>query len=73
MGRVASTPADYHVEDNESCLTALIDQVRARPNGTLFIRPQGNDWVEVRKEWDHERGCYVDGVHGDIGLLGTLQ
>ena len=50
MGRVASTPADYHVEDNESCLTALIDQVRARPNGTLFIRPQGNDWVEVSAE-----------------------
>ncbi|WKD58888.1 AMP-dependent synthetase/ligase [Corynebacterium caspium] len=41
------TPAKYTVEENETCLTALMDQVKARPYGVLFNRPVNFDWVNV--------------------------
>lgn len=41
------TSAEYDVRPGESVLTALIDQVRARPFGVLFTRPANYEWVNV--------------------------
>lgn len=44
---ISSTKAKYTVKEGETCLTALIDQVKARPFGVLFTRPQNYEWVNV--------------------------
>lgn len=41
------TPATYDVRENETCLTALINQVQARPFGVLFHKPANYEWVNV--------------------------
>lgn len=42
-----SVKAEYTIGKNETCLTALIDQVKARPYGVLFSRPANFEWVNV--------------------------
>lgn len=73
---ITSTKAKYTVHEGESCLTALIDQVRARPFGVLFTRPQNYEWVNVTAEefleevFDVAKGLIAMGVEpGDRVIL----
>lgn len=42
-----SVPAEFSIGENETCLTALIAQVKARPYGVLFSRPADFEWINV--------------------------
>ncbi len=39
--------AEYTIGEHETCLTALIDQVKSRPFGVLYSRPANYEWVNV--------------------------
>lgn len=45
-----SEPAQYTIGESETCLTALLDQVKARPYGVLFTKPANFEWVNVTAE-----------------------
>lgn len=45
--REFTVEAEYTIGENETCLTALIDQVKTRPYGVLFTRPANFEWVNV--------------------------
>ena len=41
------TPAQFTIEPGETCLTALMDTAKKRPNGVMFTRPANYEWVNV--------------------------
>ncbi|MDD7582432.1 MULTISPECIES: long-chain fatty acid--CoA ligase [unclassified Corynebacterium] len=41
------TPAEFEIEEGETCLTALIATAKARPHGVMFTRPANYEWVNV--------------------------
>ena len=63
-----STPAKYEVGPSETCLTALIDQVKARPYGVMFTKPQNFEWVSVTAQefldevYEVAKGFIANGV-----------
>lgn len=75
------TPADYTIDEGETCLTALMDQVKARPYGVLFMRPVSFDWVNVTaQEFLDEvfavaKGLIAAGVqqHDRVALLSATR
>lgn len=44
------SPANFEIKEGETCLTALLDSVKARPYGVLFTRPKNYEWVNVTAE-----------------------
>ncbi|WP_080793863.1 AMP-dependent synthetase/ligase [Corynebacterium pacaense] len=76
-----TTPAQYTVGEHETCLSALIDQVRARPYGILFSRPANYEWVNVTAQdfldevFEVAKGIISTGVaQGDrVALLANTR
>lgn len=75
------SPANFEIQEGESCLTALLDSARARPYGVLFTRPRNYEWVNVtaeefvREVYDVAKGLIANGVQqGDrIALLSATR
>lgn len=75
------TPADYDVAPQETCLTALLDTVKARPYGVLFTRPANYEWVNVTAQdfieevFEVAKGLIHNGVQpGDrVALLSDTR
>ncbi|MCX7444237.1 long-chain fatty acid--CoA ligase [Corynebacterium sp. P7003] len=76
-----SVPAKYEVGPGETCLTALIDQVKTRPYGVMFTRPQNFEWVSVTARefldevYEVAKGFIANGVkQGDrVALLSETR
>lgn len=76
-----SEPAQYTIGESETCLTALLDQVKARPYGVLFTKPANFEWVNVTaQEFQDEvfavaKGIIATGVEqGDrVALLANTR
>ena len=75
------TPAQFDIEEGETCLTAMLDTAKARPHGVMFTRPANYEWVNVTaKEFVEEvyavaKGLIASGVEqGDrIALISTTR
>lgn len=75
------TPAEYEIAEGETCLTALMDQAKARPHGVLFTRPANYEWVNVTAKdfvdevFEVAGGLIACGVeHGDrVALMSTTR
>ncbi|MFP7364336.1 long-chain fatty acid--CoA ligase [Corynebacterium callunae] len=58
-----STPAQYTIGEADTCLTALLDQVKARPYGVLFTKPANFEWVNVTaQEFQDEVFAVAKGI-----------
>lgn len=74
-------PAKYTIGESETCLTALLDQIKTRPYGVLFSKPANYEWVNVTaKEFQDEvfevaKGIISVGVEqGDrVALLSNTR
>ena len=74
-------PAKYTIGESETCLTALLDQIKTRPYGVLFSKPANFEWVTVTaKEFQDEvfevaKGIISVGVEqGDrVALLSNTR
>ncbi|BAU96623.1 acyl-CoA synthetase [Corynebacterium suranareeae] len=56
-------PAQYTIGESETCLTALLDQIKARPYGVLFSKPANFEWVNVTaKEFQDEVFAVAKGI-----------
>lgn len=70
------TPAGYELDPDDTVLKLLFAQVKARPHGVMFTRPQNYEWVNVTaKEFADEvtevaKGLIANGVQaGDRVVL----
>lgn len=70
------TPATYDLDPDDTVLKMLFAQVKARPHGVMFTRPQNYEWVNVTaKEFEAEvievaKGLIANGVKaGDRVVL----
>lgn len=70
------TPAGYALDPDDTVLKLLFAQVKARPHGVMFTRPQNYEWVNVTaKEFRDEvievaKGLIANGVQaGDRVVL----
>ena len=70
------TPAEFEIEPNETCLTAMMDMARARPHGVMFTRPANYEWVNVtakefvREVFDVAKGLISAGIElGDRVII----
>lgn len=76
-----TTPANYEVRPGETCLTAMINQVHARPFGVLFTRPANYEWINVTARefldevYEVAKGLIAAGVEqGDrVALLSNTR
>lgn len=76
-----STPAEYTIGRKETCLTAMLAMVHARPYGVMFTRPKSFEWVNVTaREFADEvfevaKGLIANGVQkGDrVALLSETR
>ncbi|WP_089158576.1 AMP-dependent synthetase/ligase [Corynebacterium glutamicum] len=74
-------PAKYTIGESETCLTALLDQIKTRPYGVLFSKPANYEWVNVTaKEFQDEvfavaKGIISVGVEqgGRVALLSNTR
>lgn len=58
-----SEPAQYTIGESETCLTALLDQVKSRPYGVLFSKPANFEWVNVTaQEFQDEVFAVAKGI-----------
>ncbi|EOA63304.1 acyl-CoA synthetase [Corynebacterium glutamicum MT] len=56
-------PAKYTIGESETCLTALLDQIKTRPYGVLFSKPANYEWVNVTaKEFQDEVFAVAKGI-----------
>lgn len=56
-------PAKYTIGESETCLTALLDQIKTRPYGVLFSKPANFEWVNVTaKEFQDEVFAVAKGI-----------
>lgn len=56
-------PAQYTIGESETCLTALLDQIKTRPYGVLFTKPANYEWVNVTaKEFQDEVFAVAKGI-----------
>ncbi|MDK7147309.1 long-chain fatty acid--CoA ligase [Corynebacterium kroppenstedtii] len=77
----SSTKALYSVGENETCLTAVLDNNKRRPKLALFTRPKNFEWVSVTSEefiaevMAVAKGLIANGVeHGDrVALLSETR
>ncbi|ALC06457.1 Long-chain-fatty-acid-CoA ligase FadD15 [Corynebacterium deserti GIMN1.010] len=61
--REYTEPAQYTIDDSETCLTALLDQIKTRPYGVLFTKPANFEWVNVTaKEFQDEVFAVAKGI-----------
>lgn len=75
------SPANFEIKEGETCLTALLDSVQARPYGVLFTRPKNYEWVNVTAEefrseiYEVAKGLIANGVRqGDrVALLAATR
>ncbi|MDO4687114.1 MAG: long-chain fatty acid--CoA ligase [Corynebacterium sp.] len=76
-----TTPAAYEIGPKETCLTALLATVQARPYGVLFTRPRSFEWVNVTAQefidevFEVAKGLIANGVQqGDrVALLSETR
>lgn len=59
------TPAQFDIEEGETCLTAMLDTAKARPHGVMFTRPANYEWVNVTAKE------FVEEVYAAIRPLAT--
>ena len=77
----SSTKALYSVGENETCLTAVLENNKRRPKLALFTRPKNFEWVSVTSEefiaevMAVAKGLIANGVeHGDrVALLSETR
>ena len=56
-------PAKYTIGESETCLTALLVQIKTRPYGVLFSKPANYEWVNVTaKEFQDEVFAVAKGI-----------
>ncbi|MDN6461428.1 MAG: AMP-binding protein, partial [Corynebacterium flavescens] len=41
------TPAEFEIEEGDTCLTRMLATAKARPHGVMFTRPANYEWVNV--------------------------
>lgn len=76
-----STPAEFEIAPGESCLTAMLDTVKARPHGVMFTRPANFEWVNVtgaefvEEVFEVAKGLIASGVEqGDrVALISATR
>lgn len=76
-----TSPAQFEIHEGETCLTALMDTVKARPYGVMFTRPANYEWVNVLAKdflaevFEVAKGLIANGVEkGDrVALISATR